>query len=67
MAATSLLFYPNIRRFHSEHASMLSKSVAVTASLAASASAQLSPGNTTRSCGTPLPTEAPIQASQQML
>ncbi|RYP76949.1 hypothetical protein DL771_001502 [Monosporascus sp. 5C6A] len=46
---------------------MLFKSLAITAALAASTSAQLSPRNITRSCGTPLPTEAQIQASQQML
>ncbi|RYP28350.1 hypothetical protein DL767_007255 [Monosporascus sp. MG133] len=46
---------------------MLFKSVAITAALAASTSTQFSPRNITRSCGTPLPTEAQIQASQQML
>ncbi|RYP82296.1 hypothetical protein DL769_001698 [Monosporascus sp. CRB-8-3] len=45
---------------------MLFESVAITAALAASTSAQLS-HNITRSCGTPLLTEAQIQASQQML
>lgn len=48
---------------------MLFKSLAVTAAaaLAGSASAHLIARNTTRSCGTPDPTKAQVEVSQQML
>ena len=48
-------------------ATMLFKSLALTAALAVSVSTHVTPRGDTRSCGTPRPSEAQVEASRQML